>query len=521
MARLAAIDIGSNAIRLRIVDVDPPEWTGEEPRFPPFRDVHVDREAVRLGHDVFTKGYIETTVLGNACEALRRFRQSMDAAKVERYRAVATSAAREAKNADVFVERSEREARLHVEVIEGVEEARLVQLAVTERMDLRDRAALLIDVGGGSTELTLLRGKSPVFSRSVPVGTVRLIEAFLDAGRVTESSRRLLDEYVARVCGEAVREVRDMMGSEGARGLLLVGTGGNIETLADLCPAPPVAEAPRGIDVVKMRRVLSELSAQTVDERRAAFNLRPDRADTIVPAATVLTWIADALCANLIAAPGVGLREGVLVDVARRHFLHGRELDAAPILDACLRLGRHYRFDEEHGRAVARFAVKIFDALSARHNLTPRDRVLLQSAALLHDVGDFVRYEGHHKHSYYLISHGDIMGLEPVEREIVANLARYHRKGPPQLDHENFRSLSREDRGRVKALAAILRIADALDSEHEQRVTDIGVRVDGSALVLALSGARPRDLEEWTVAFKASLLRDVFGLSCRLEAAGL
>src|SRR3954471_9247916 len=187
MARLAAIDIGSNALRLRIVEGDPPTMAPDGPRFTAIRDVFVDRAPVRLGRDVFTKGRIEPGVIGAACEALRRFRAAMDGAKVDRYRAVATSAAREAQNGDLFVERAEREAGVHVEVIEGIEEARLVQLAVSERLDLRGRSAILVDIGGGSTELTLLstaadapaRG-SATLTRSLPIGTVRLVEAFLE-----------------------------------------------------------------------------------------------------------------------------------------------------------------------------------------------------------------------------------------------------------------------------------------------------------------------------------------------------
>lgn len=519
MARLAAIDIGSNAIRLRVVDVDPPVMTDGGARFHAFRDVLVDRAPVRLGHDVFTKGYIETSVIGAACEALRRFRTSMDAAKVDRYRAVATSAAREAKNGDLFVERSLREAGIHVEVIEGVEEARLVQLAIVERVALEARTALLVDIGGGSTELTLLRDKKPMFSRSLPVGTVRLVEAFLeDGGPVDRSHRRLVEEYVDRVCTEAVREALEL---SGGRVDQVLGTGGNIETLADLCPMPSAFPEGRAIEVRAMRELLEVLSQKTVDERAAAYALRPDRADTIIPAGLVLSRLAELVGVTSLGAPGVGLKEGVLVDLAREHFLP-RDVDfpdPSAITDACLRLGRRYHFHERHGIVVAQFATQIFDALAGRHRMTPRDRLLLQAASILHDVGDFVRYEGHHKHSYYLIANSDVMGLSPVEREVVANVARYHRKSPPHTDHENFRALSREDRGRVKALAAILRIADALDREHLDKVTSLSPRVEGEALVLELEGREDRTLEEWTVIAKAGMMREAFGLEVRIEGA--
>lgn len=518
MARLAAIDLGSNAIRLRVVDVDPPAATPKGPRFHAFSEVHAERASVRLGRDVFTKGELEPGIIAQACDALRRFRAAMDAARVDRYRAVATSAAREAANGDLLVERAEREAGVHVEIIEGIEEARLVRLAMCERLDLADRTALLVDIGGGSTELTLLRDGQPTFARSLPVGTVRLIEAFLDARRpVTPVQRRLLDEYVDRVSAEALREIRDL---SGGRLDLVIGSGGNIETLADLCPVPSAFPGGRSIDVDAMTGLLADLASKGVDERIATYALRPDRADTIVPAATVLVWIAGALGLRRIDAPGVGLKEGVLVDLAHAHYFPGDfGGEAAAIADACLRLGRRYRFDEAHGSIVSRFALRLFDDLASRHRMGARDRILLSAAALLHDIGDFVRYEGHHKHSHYIIAHSDIMGLTPNERAIVANVARYHRKSPPSLDHDDFRALSREDRAKVKAMAAILRVADALDREHRGKVADVSARVEGGTLVLEVRGTGDRALEEWTVRAKSGMLREAFGLDVRLVDA--
>lgn len=522
MARIAAIDIGSNAIRLRVVEVDAPTLGPEGPRFTAFRDVLVDRAPVRLGHDVFTKGRIEAGVIGAACDALRRFRAAIDGAKVDRYRAVATSAAREASNGDVFVERAEREAGVHVEVIEGMEEARLVQLAVRERVRLNGRSALLVDIGGGSTELTLLSGSPDASAhggaslvRSLPIGTVRLIEAFLEGrGPIDAIHRRLLEEYIDRVFTEAIPEIKALTG--GAVDLL-IGTGGNIETLADICPLPSAFPEGRAIEVAAMERLLEELCKRSVDERVQAYGLRPDRADTIVPAATVLSRVARAFRREAITAPGVGLKEGVLVDLARAHFVpEDYGVEAAALTEACLRLGRRYHFDEAHGLIVAKLGVKLFDDLASHHRLGPRDRILLHAAALLHDIGDFVRYEGHHKHSYYLITNSDLLGLSPEERAIVANVARYHRKSPPQLDHDNFRALSPKARARVKSMAAILRVADALDREHLGKVTDVIGRVDGETLVLEAEGAEDRALEEWTVRAKAGMLKDAFGLDVRI-----
>lgn len=520
MARLGAIDIGSNAIRLRIVDVDPPDVGGATagPRFRPFREVYADRVAVRLGHDVFTRGRIESSMIAQACEALRHFRTKMDEVKVDRYRAVATSACREAENADVFVERAEREAGVHVEIIEGVEEARLVQIAVRERMNLDKRTAVLIDIGGGSTEVTVLRDLDPVVSRSFQMGTVRLLEAFLEGGgRLDATREELVTEYIERIGGEALREIA---GSLTGPPHFVIATGGNIETLADLAPPHQAFPESRGIDVEGMKELLADLAKLSVAERIVKYGLRPDRADTIVPAAKILTSAATAFNATNILAPGVGLKEGVLVDLATQHFIpRDFSSEAASVGEACLRLGRRYHFDENHGRAVAAFSTQLFDDLARLHGLEPRDRVLLFAAALLHDIGDFVRYEGHHKHSFYVIAHSDVMGLTPLEREVVANIARYHRKSPPSLDHENFRALAPRLRTKVKTMAAILRVADAFDREHRQVVTKLSARVEGNVLSIDADGEEGRALEEWTVRAKSGLLRETLGLEVRIVNA--
>jgi exopolyphosphatase/guanosine-5'-triphosphate,3'-diphosphate pyrophosphatase len=220
----------------------------------------------------------------------------------------------------------------------------------------------------------------------------------------------------------------------------------------------------------------------------------------------------------------VGLKEGVLDELVLKHFeLWDAGVEAQGVLDACTRLGRRYQFDEAHGQTVMAFAASIFDDMQAVHTLGPRDRLLLQAAALLHDIGDFVRYDAHHKHTYYLVLHSDIIGLTPEERAIVANVARYHRKSLPDRSHNNFRDLEQDARERVRALAAILRVADALDREHRGKIHLVRAAVvrnekdkAQSRLVLTLTGEEGRELEEWTLRAKADLMRDVFDLDVAL-----
>jgi exopolyphosphatase/guanosine-5'-triphosphate,3'-diphosphate pyrophosphatase len=521
MPRFAALDVGSNALRLRIVDAAGPSTEGIPPQLPllppesgggsGWRDVLSLRAPVRLGSEVFVSGRLAPASIGQACAALREFRDAMDSAKVIAYRATATSAVREASNGATLVERARREAGIELEVIEGVEEARLIQLAVVRRLALRDKRALLIDVGGGSTELTILTNGESAFSMSLPLGTVRLLETFLrESGIVDRARATLLSEHIDR----SLAEVRPHLGRTQFE--VLVGTGGNIETLADLAPMKGgFGGYPRAIDVATARALLSKMNGMTAAERRDAYSLRPDRADTIVPATSIYMRIAEVLKAPAIVAPGVGLKEGILEELVDKYFHVWDEAGAATaVLTACARVGHRYHFDEAHGQLVSKLASQLFDDLQSVHGFSDRDRLLLRAAALLHDVGDFVRYDGHHKHSYYLILHSDIMGLSAEERAIVANVARYHRKSAPDPAHPNFRDLEKEARGKVRGLAAILRIADALDREHLGKVTNARAVVDSNKrrLSLVVTGREDRELEEWTVQAKSDLVRDVFGL---------
>jgi exopolyphosphatase / guanosine-5'-triphosphate,3'-diphosphate pyrophosphatase len=502
MARFAAIDVGSNALRLRVVEASAPSRASNTLPAPlpeGWKDLATLRSAVRLGSEVFLSGRLAPASIGQACDALREFRQEMDRWKVDDYRAIATSAVREAKNGATLVERARREAGIELETIEGIEEARLIQLAVARRIPLAERRALLVDVGGGSTEVTLLDRGETGFTRSLPLGTVRMLEAYLRGTKTVDRAReRLLEEVIDRA---------------------IVGTGGNVDTLCDLCPAKG---SPRAIDVAAARTLFKKMCGMSNSERRDAFELRPDRADTIIPAAAIFLRLATLLKVNTILAPGVGLAAGILEELVDKYFhVWDAAGEAERVLEVCTRLGRRYHFDEPHARQVCRFAAQLFDDLQRVHAFGERDRLLLRASALLHDIGDYIHYSGHHKHSHYLIQHADIMGMTPDERSIVANIARYHRKGPPDPAHPGYRDLSKEARGKVRGLAALLRIADALDREHKQKIESVRAAIDRGAkrITLFLRGEGDRELEEWAVSAKAALWRDEYDLDVFIAKA--
>lgn len=524
MPRFAALDLGSNALRLRIVEASaPPNGRDSQlsllPEHVGYREVLSLRAPVRLGSEVFVTGRLAAASIGQACTALREFRQAMDDAKVDAYRATATSAVREASNAATLVERARREAGIELEVIEGIEEARLIQLAVVRRLGLDDHRALLVDVGGGSTELTYLDHGRNAYAISLPLGTVRLLETYLRGTKTVDRTRqKLLVEGVDRALAEAAPQLAKMPFE------VVVGTGGSVDTLSELCPLKGgVAGFPRAVDVGAMRTLLGKLFGMTTEQRRDAYGLRPDRADTIVPAASIFLRAAEIFRAQAIVAPGVGLKEGILEELVDKHFDRwDKESETRTVVDACIRLGKRYGFDQAHGELVSSLALSIFDDMAPLHRLGDRDRLLLRAGALLHDVGDYVRYDGHHKHSYYLIQHSDIMGLTADERAVVANVARYHRKSPPDPSHPNFRDLDKDARVKVRMLAAILRIADALDREHLGKVKSVRSEVDAGKgrLTLFVTGEEERELEEWTVRAKSELLRDVFDLEVQIDGSG-
>ncbi len=525
MPRFAAIDVGSNALRLRIVEASAPSKAaadraqlpllGDRDATTGWREVVSVRAPVRLGSEVFLSGKLAPASIGQACEALREFRTVMDNEKVDAYRATATSAVREARNGATLIERARREARIDLEAIEGIEEARLIQLAVSRRLPLQGRKALLIDVGGGSTEVTVLDAGSSTFSISLPLGTVRLLELYLRGSKTVDRAReKLVDETIQRSVSEAASHVK------GSKFSVMIGTGGNIETLCDLCPMKGgYSGFPRAIDAVQMRALYKKLCGMTPGERKDTYGLRPDRADTIVPAAAIFLRLAHVFDQPAIVAPGVGLTAGILEELVDKFFdVWDTAGEAESVLAACERIGQKYHYDEPHAKTVTRFAAQLFDDLQDVHAFGPRERLLLRAAATLHDIGDFVHYNGHHKHSYYLISHADIMGITPAERGIIANIARYHRKSPPDPSHPNFRELDKEARGKVRGLAAILRVADALDREHRGKIESARAAVDRAKgkVRLFLRGDEERELEEWTVGAKSSLLNDVYDLDVEI-----
>jgi exopolyphosphatase/guanosine-5'-triphosphate,3'-diphosphate pyrophosphatase len=505
--RVAAIDVGSNAIRYVIAEVSK---TGA------YLEVESERIGVRLGKDVFTKSRTLTAATMDAgVGALSRVRRRIDDLGIAHYRAIATSAVRESRNGAEFVDRVRRESGINLEAISGSEEAKLIWLAVNNRMNLSSSRWFLMDLGGGSVEVSVVDRENILWTESHTLGSVRLLQAFSENGASLsgEDYRELLERYVHTL--KVPRAIAEWKPA-GA-----IATGGNIETLADLAKAP---RDRRGVAVLRLsalRKVIEKLASLTFEERVQKLGLRVDRADVILPAAVVYERVADLAGASEILVPRVGLKEGLvldLVDELRNHTAHWDRREGE-IRTAAILLGRRFFFDEAHASQVAKLSLTLFLELGELHGLKSRERRLLLAGALLHDIGQYVSYRGHHKHSQYLITHSELPGFSPAELTAVGLLARYHRRAEPKDSHPGFLDLSEADREVVRKLAAILRVADALDREHVARVASLRPRVESDAVVLEIETRGDLALEEWALQKKGQMFEGVYGKPIRLEAA--
>jgi exopolyphosphatase / guanosine-5'-triphosphate,3'-diphosphate pyrophosphatase len=499
--RCAGMDVGSNAFRLVIGEFKSPTR---------YRVLERVRVPVRLGESVFKNGRIDPTTMDAALDAFRTFRRTMETHGVVVHRAVATSATREARNRAAFLERVHQESGLDLELIQGTEEARLVALGVRTRLSLDRGLSLILDVGGGSSEIALVGHGEILVVESHDVGGVRLLERMGSAGpakalRIIQDSLKtsrfpILDFFKRRKLER------------------FVGTGGNIETIAGLHGTNGSGKGsedrkPTRLSMTRLRKTLATLAKMTTEERIKKYGLRPDRADVIVPAGCIFEFVGSRVRANEIWVPHVGLVDGVLVDVARSVGAEGlKVLEVSQTRNAAVAIVKKYDIDLKHANRVSALALSLFDQTKNLHGLSKRDRLLLELAALLHEVGNFIGTAGHHRHAYYIISQTPILGLTDAEVEVVANIARYHRKAPPDASHESYRALDDRDRDRVRSLAALLRVADALDHDHRQRVASVRAKARGDELRLALKTRGDVSLDAWSVADKGDLFRAEFGL---------
>ncbi len=502
--KVAAIDIGSNSIHMVVARIDAHGH---------FTLLDRAKEMVRLGKGTLAARALSREAMQSGMQALSTFKRLADAQQIDRVLAVATSAVREAKNGGDFIADIGRQLGIHVDLITGREEARLIHLAVSNALDLRDGAAVLVDIGGGSVELVLADAGAVRAQESLKLGVLRLAERFFAHDPPDRDEIEALEDYLERQLAAFCKRAQAL---EPAR---MIGTSGTVLNLAAIALQMDGGVLPerlhgvtlRAKDVQRARKLVVRSDRET---RQALPGLDRRRVDSIVPGAILLDHLMRRLEVPELVMCEWALREGVLLDFIRGH---GREIEenetiADPRRRSVVHLGRQLSFEEAHGQHVATLALSLFDQTADRHGLGTREREWLEYAALLHDVGNHIAHSRHHRHSYYLIVNGELLGFDPKEIRLIAALARYHRKGGPKEDDEELAPLPNGMRAAVAPLAAMLRIADALDRSHFSIVRGLTVRARGKDVTVAVeTGGHDAELELWAARRKGDLFEEVFG----------
>jgi exopolyphosphatase/guanosine-5'-triphosphate,3'-diphosphate pyrophosphatase len=510
--RGAVVDLGSNALRLQIVEAA----DGGEPVV-----LARIREPVRLGGDVFAAGRIGDAAVAAAERALAGFRELCAQYGVQRVRVVATAALREAANREAVIARLSSVAPAPIEVISGTEEAWLLLRAVEARVDLRSGRSLLVDLGGGSAELVVVEEGRAVASDSQPLGALRLIETARRAAGADHGPAFLA--LVEQLVGRSDHRVADRLGPAPVERMVAV--GGSAEALADLEAEAGGRRLAAGVESLAtdtLARWIDTLAPLSRADRERRFGLLPDRADVIVPAAVVYRRLAGLAGARDLLVPRVSLRDGLLRDVlAAPGDAAIRAEWRETLLAAARALAGRYRCDLAHAERVRVHAASLFDRTAALHGRSPRDRALLEAAAVLHDAGRFVSSERHEEHTAWLVRASELVGLSLAERELVALAARYHAGPHPAEEDPEWTRLSAEVRARACVLAALLRLADGLDRQHRGAVESLELWIGPGAVELALRRApgeagRPM-LELDAAREKGAFFEAVFGVTLRVS----
>ena len=506
--RLAAIDIGTNSVHMIVVRVRA-DFS--------FEVIDREKEMVRLGAGGLDGKKLTREAMAAALQALSKFERLARSHQVDEILAAATSATREAENGGELLAEIERQTGIRPRIITGTEEARLIHLAAVYGVDT-PTPAVVIDIGGGSVEVTLGAGSQVRFARSFKLGVIRLTERFVtsdplsgrDERKMLEHISTQVDRYLAHIVNAGYDRV--------------IGTSGTILSLGTVATAVESGTAPTEIRNLRVpakaiRRVRKMVCDLPLERRLQIPAMDPKRADLVVAGAVLLDALLRTLDAKDITLCDLALREGLVLDFIQRNRKHIRQVDEIPDVRrrSALELAERCGWEVEHSQQVARLALAIFDGLKGIHGFGDREREWLEYAAWLHDVGNHISYEGHHRHSYYLIKHGDLRGFEPTEIETIALAARYHRRAEPRRGHEGFTDLSKALRRTVRLLGAILRLAESLDRSRHGTIRGLTVHTSAEQVLIELEGRGDAELEMWAANRQLAPLERVIERPVRLQ----
>lgn len=508
--KLAAIDIGTNSIHMVIA-----EATYQNS----FHIIDREKEMVKLGEGVFRTNRLNERAFREGLQTIKRYVQLADQRGADEIITAATSATREAQNGGDFLREMVKDTGIAPEVISGSREARIIFQAVRHEIDLQGKNALVIDIGGGSTEISVGNEHEILMAKSMKLGVLRLLDMFDNKGAIGEEARGVLEAHIRFVAKKIMAEARDIGFSR------VIGTSGTIRTLGEAAHVEAGGKSMKSVnaEVVKrtsLEKLTDKLLNMKLDKRASVNNIGEKRADAIHLGGVLLVELLKMAKVEELTLCDASLREGLILDYLESH---AHKIDAFPELQdlrhrSVAQLANQFDVDWQQKEHVSRLALQIFDQTAELHQMDSFERDILEFAALLHSVGQYIRFKRYHKHSRYIISHAGLRGFNDEEIKLISHVARYHRKSEPKKKQKKFKKLSKKQRNIVRLLSAILRIAVNLDRSKNQMVKHVGCKISKKKLVLQPAG-RPEsmELEIWATKKHLDPLAKVLDKKIKLE----
>jgi exopolyphosphatase/guanosine-5'-triphosphate,3'-diphosphate pyrophosphatase len=504
---IAAIDVGSHALRMKIAQISS---HGE------IKTLELLRYPVSLGRDTYAMGKVSFKTVDETCEILKGFKKLMADYRVKIYRVIATSAVREAQNRDYIADQIRLKTGLNLEIVSNAEERFLTYKAIRENLSdhekVRQEGAMIVDIGSGSIEVSVYRDGHLAMSQNIKLGSLRLREVLSSIEGRTLNFPKILEEYIS----SSMDRIHVTKGREKYENFIAL--GGEIRIIGDICNKEEGKEQRKFIEKESFIQLYNTLMHKSIYSIGHEYGVSQERADILLPSMMIFKKFLDKTQAPVIHTPLVSLRDGIISDIVDKQFHTRREEEFIEDIISSARVqGKRYKYDEAHAREVEAKALVFFDELKKLHGLGKRERLLLQLAAILHDIGKYIDLNRHYVHSYHIIMALELMGISREEKHIIANVARYHSRAVPSDYHENFRELNEKNKVIAAKLIAIIRLADALDRSHRQKVEEMKIVLDDKKVLVKVDVADDFLLEEWTFETKAEFFEEVFGVTPALK----
>jgi len=501
MEVIAAIDIGSNLIRMTIAQM------AMDGTF-----IRLDnlKKRTSIGRDTFSHGKIQVTSIHETCDILKGFVKLMKEYSVKTYKAVTTSGIREAENGEYVLEQIKLSTKLNIEVINNAQERfymyKSIRKNLPEKFIAKDFGNLVLHIGSGGVELSVFTKGNLKYVDYIKIGALRLRGMLSNLERKTMDFPSIMEEFIDSRIGFLKKRFKDLNIK------YLIGLGGELKIILKIAKKYGCDDKSNFINSEHLNFLYNSIKHMTTEQIIDEYSIERNDAEILLPSVIVFHKILKMIDADGLYAPMLSLRDGILADMSDKRFNTDGKIESInDILSSVWYLADNYSIDVVHCKYVENIALSIFDQTLKLHKMSNKDRFYLRIACILHDVGKHVNHNQHDIHSYNIIKNQDIMGMSDVEINIIASIAKYHDEILPNFSHENYNHLSRDERIKVSKLSAILKIAEALDVSHKQKVKDISITIKDRDLIFNMISKTELLLEEWSFEEGSDFFYEIIG----------